>query len=590
MTSAAVEAAVIQKLAPPGQVPRFTVTALVTQKAERAIKPEVDRTRGVRGHRRTGHVAHRGSGARSPAATRRRRPRRAPRARRRSGDDDDGQASRHHRRDRAGGGGGLRHCRRVVPAAPLGPVRSISPDSGVDVDWTVLGIGALVIVALLGAVAFGMSRVGAHLMRRRAARRSSEPRESQVTHLAARANLSPAALTGVRFALRAQGGTRRRVPVRSAIVTAALAIAVVVATVTFGSSLATLVSQPSLYGWNWNYEVDCGQRQRRHPRTKPRGLLDHDRSVAAWTGVYFGSLEIDGQAIARPRRHAPRADHATDSHRPRGRRTEPGGPGRRHPLSSLHKHVGDIVSVTDGRSKAVPPPDRGDGHDAHDRRDRQPAPDDRYRPRCSPSGCCRRSRRTRSRIQRPVRARSSSTFVRGTPQGAAVKALDRIAEATSSVADFGVAVVQVQRPAEIVNYRSMGSHACISLGAALDARRGRRSRPDPDRVGPAPPPRPGAAQDRSASASSADGGDRRAQSSVAVGIGVLHRCSSRRPRWPGAHVGPLRRFDPRGARSLGAVPHRGAHRHRRVVPREHRRRSALREAARVRAAVLLRAE
>ncbi len=55
---------------------------------------------------------------------------------------------------------------------------------------------------------------------------------------------------------------------------------------------------------------------------------------------------------------------------------------------------------------------------------------------------------------------------RGTPQGAAVKALDRIAKATSSVADFGVDVVSVQRPAEIVNYRSMGSTPAY-LGAAL---------------------------------------------------------------------------------------------------------------------------
>jgi hypothetical protein len=43
------------------------------------------------------------------------------------------------------------------------------------------------------------------------------------------------------------------VPVRSALLGAVLAVAVVVATVTFGSSLGTLDSHPALYGWNWTY-------------------------------------------------------------------------------------------------------------------------------------------------------------------------------------------------------------------------------------------------------------------------------------------------------------------------------------------------
>ena len=45
---------------------------------------------------------------------------------------------------------------------------------------------------------------------------------------------------------------------RSAILGAILAVTVVVATVTFGSSLDTLVSHPALYGWNWTYDMDGG--------------------------------------------------------------------------------------------------------------------------------------------------------------------------------------------------------------------------------------------------------------------------------------------------------------------------------------------
>jgi hypothetical protein len=46
------------------------------------------------------------------------------------------------------------------------------------------------------------------------------------------------------------------------------------------------------------------------------------------------------------------------------------------------------------------------------------------------------------------------------------ESLRRIARATSTPADYGVSVLSVQRPAEIVNYRSMGTTPAI-LGAGL---------------------------------------------------------------------------------------------------------------------------
>jgi ABC-type antimicrobial peptide transport system permease subunit len=49
---------------------------------------------------------------------------------------------------------------------------------------------------------------------------------------------------------------------------------------------------------------------------------------------------------------------------------------------------------------------------------------------------------------------------------AAKRSLERIAAATSTPADYGVVVLSVQRPAEIVNYRSMGSTPAI-LGGGL---------------------------------------------------------------------------------------------------------------------------
>jgi hypothetical protein len=47
-------------------------------------------------------------------------------------------------------------------------------------------------------------------------------------------------------------------PVRAAIVGAALAITVLVTTITFGASLNNLVSHPRLFGWNWDYALLSG--------------------------------------------------------------------------------------------------------------------------------------------------------------------------------------------------------------------------------------------------------------------------------------------------------------------------------------------
>jgi predicted lysophospholipase L1 biosynthesis ABC-type transport system permease subunit len=59
-------------------------------------------------------------------------------------------------------------------------------------------------------------------------------------------------------------------------------------------------------------------------------------------------------------------------------------------------------------------------------------------------------------------------FRPGANPTAALHSLQRIAAATSTTADFGVAVVPVQRPAEIVNYRSLGTTPEL-LGAGLAA-------------------------------------------------------------------------------------------------------------------------
>jgi hypothetical protein len=88
----------------------------------------------------------------------------------------------------------------------------------------------------------------------------------------------------VRFALE-PGAGRNAVPVRSAILGAALAVIVVVATVTFSTSLNALVSHPRLWGWNWDSILSAGGGSGDIPDQLAVKLLDHDHYVQSWSGA-----------------------------------------------------------------------------------------------------------------------------------------------------------------------------------------------------------------------------------------------------------------------------------------------------------------
>ena len=99
--------------------------------------------------------------------------------------------------------------------------------------------------------------------------------------LAAATGLPLSGVIGLRFAL--EPGRERTLGVaRSVLIGAVVALTTVVATLTFGSGLNTLVTHPSLYGWNWDYalvQVGGGQV----PPFDQR-LLDRSPVVASWTG------------------------------------------------------------------------------------------------------------------------------------------------------------------------------------------------------------------------------------------------------------------------------------------------------------------
>jgi hypothetical protein len=179
----------------------------------------------------------------------------------------------------------------LSPLSPIGPVRPVYPSAGVAVDVAVLGLGLLVLVGGIGFAAVALARRRAP-GRARHGERAHASRGSGLARIAASSGAPVSAVAGVRFALE-PGHGRTAVPVRSALSGAVLAVLIVVASLTFGSGLSTLVSHPALYGWNWTYALTS------NADVPPQAvsLLARDRAVAALSGVKFANAQIDGQTV-----------------------------------------------------------------------------------------------------------------------------------------------------------------------------------------------------------------------------------------------------------------------------------------------------
>ena len=385
----------------------------------------------------------------------------------------------------------------LSPLGPIGPVRAVDPSPGMALDWTVLGGGLAVLIVGLGAFATAVAyRYAPHRVARRGRQRTE--RASAVVRAAAASGLPAPAVAGIRFALESGRG-RTAVPVRSAMAGTALAVVLVVATLTFGNSLSSLVSRPALYGWDWNYAFESTDGYGPVP---PQGqtMLDNDPDVAASAGVYFATIDIDGQAAPAifGRTHAALAPPILSGHAVDASDQIVLGAAT---LQQLHKRVGDTVEVgygntADPTSSLAPRPLRvvgtvtmpavgtldglhsSMGTGAYASADLIPAESlNRFGALSGPNMIFIRLRH-------------------GANPTAAAQSLQEIADSVNQVlatdstfAGLGATVylLPVQRPAEIVNYRSMGNTppilaaglaagAVVALGLTLAASVRRRRR------------------------------------------------------------------------------------------------------------------
>ena len=234
----------------------------------------------------------------------------------------------------------------ISPLAPIGPIR---PYLGAhfNADWTVLGLGFALFLFALGVIATTFAYRSQPHRAKKLARHFSRS-NFDPTRLAGRSGLPIAAVTGVGFALETGGG-RRTVPMRSAILGAAIALIIVGATTTFASSLRTLVSSPPLYGWNWSAALNGGGGVGDLPKAIYKPLAE-DPYIATTADAYFATLRVDGQAVPvmgenpGARIQPPLLsghDLKTAGQIVLGTAT----------LQILHKSVGDTVVVSTGRTK-----------------------------------------------------------------------------------------------------------------------------------------------------------------------------------------------------------------------------------------------
>ena len=234
----------------------------------------------------------------------------------------------------------------LSPLAPIGPIR---PYLGAhfNADWTVLGLGFALFLVALGVIAATFAHRNqphrASKIPRRLSRSNFDP-----ARVAGRSGLPIAAVTGVGFALETGGG-RRAVPMRSAILGAAIALTIVGATTTFATSLRTLVSSPSLYGWNWSAALNGGGGVGDLPKAINEPLAK-DPYIATTSGAYFATLRIDGQPVP------------VMGENPGAKIQPPLLSGHdlkkvgqvvlgTSTMQMLHKSVGDTVVVSSGRTK-----------------------------------------------------------------------------------------------------------------------------------------------------------------------------------------------------------------------------------------------
>ncbi|MGI9032912.1 MAG: ABC transporter permease [Acidimicrobiales bacterium] len=293
---------------------------------------------------------------------------------------------------------------------------------------------------------------------REAPRAATGHQRSSTAGAAATAGFPVPAVVGMRIALETGEG-RTAAPVGAAMGGAVVAVVALVAALVFGASLGSLVHHPRLYGWAWDATVIDNSGYGNVNAAKAHELLDSEPAVTAWSGVYFGSVEVDGHNVP-----SMGVEPGAAVFPPLRSGHEVKGPDEivlgARTLSDLHKRVGDTVVV--GRGERAGPmrvvgsavlPTIGIGHGAYTSLGTGAALPSNKLPGIS--------RNASSGREGP-----NAIFIRFRPGADRAAALERIAAKVDAIGDQpgNAVLLPVQRPAEIVNSSHMGATPAVLAG------------------------------------------------------------------------------------------------------------------------------
>ena len=176
---------------------------------------------------------------------------------------------------------------------PVGLARRAEISPGFSFNAAILLGGAAALALLLAGraaiTALRVVRIGTGMPTAEAGSRGSP-----IARWMAGRGFPPTAVSGARLALE-PGRDRTAVPVRSAILGMAVALAAVMAALVFGSSLAHVIDDPVVAGWNWDVAVGNPHSGDISAQTEPR--LRKDPDVAGFTATAMSDGLLDGRDI-----------------------------------------------------------------------------------------------------------------------------------------------------------------------------------------------------------------------------------------------------------------------------------------------------
>jgi hypothetical protein len=173
----------------------------------------------------------------------------------------------------------------VSPVGPVGVARSAEFDPGLHVDGWVIGIGAVLVLALT----FACSWLPLYRLHRRVDMTGG--RRPARSFVVPAGPLPLPAATGVRLAV--NGGRSGGIPLGTALASFALAAGAVAATFGLVASLDVLTDTPERFGVTWDYSF--GAPVEGEQEEAATAFFEDRSDVAAAAGIVGADLEINGR-------------------------------------------------------------------------------------------------------------------------------------------------------------------------------------------------------------------------------------------------------------------------------------------------------